>query len=138
LLIVALAHVLHVLDYPFLRDKPEYALIGFTVGVMVVLAVAVLGPVCAAEVLEQRTREELSRRATLLERQNEQLEDFAHAASHDLREPLRHLVLYSDLLEQSFPERRGDEQHAHVEQIRSAALGLETRVGSMLTQMRSS
>jgi PAS domain S-box-containing protein len=51
---------------------------------------------------EDRLREYLVE----LEKQNEELDQFAYAASHDLQEPLRKIVTFADLIEQNV----GDEQ----------------------------
>ncbi len=137
LLVASVLEALHTLDYALLRDKEDLAALGFTIGILVVLAIAVLGPTCAAEALGRRSREALTRQADLLERTNQQLEQFAHAASHDLREPLRHLVLYSDLLDESLPAEAPEESRTHVQRIREAALRLESLVRSMLAHARS-
>ena len=137
LLFACVLEALHTLDYAVLRDKADLAALGFTISILVVLAIAVLGPTCAAEALGRRSREALTRQAALLERTNQQLEEFAHAASHDLREPLRHLVLYGDLLEVCLPGEAPEECRTHVERIREAALRLEGLVRSMLAHARS-
>jgi signal transduction histidine kinase len=45
-----------------------------------------------------------------LRRSNRNLEEFAHAASHDLKEPIRKVHLFSNMLKQSFPSLDGEQQ----------------------------
>lgn len=50
--------------------------------------------------LDKANSEQLKQRTEALERSNADLERFAYTASHDLREPIRKMQLYADMLKQ--------------------------------------
>jgi light-regulated signal transduction histidine kinase (bacteriophytochrome) len=52
----------------------------------------------------KRSQAELARQAVYLARSNADLEQFAYSASHDLQEPIRTLVLYSELLSSRYKD----------------------------------
>ncbi len=52
-----------------------------------------------AELVEKKAAAELARHSELLERTNAELQHFAYAASHDLREPLRTITAYTQLVQ---------------------------------------
>jgi PAS domain S-box-containing protein len=53
----------------------------------------------AAELTERKAAAELASHSELLERTNTELQHFAYAASHDLREPLRTITAYTQLVQ---------------------------------------
>ncbi len=63
---------------------------------------------------------------------NEQLEQFAHVASHDLREPLRVIVCFTDLLEKEYGNKLDDTAHQYMEINRQAARKMEAMVADLL------
>ncbi|MBC7283767.1 ATP-binding protein [Hoeflea sp.] len=80
--------------------------------------------------IQERTRE-LQGKAEALERMNASLSQYAHFASHDLQEPLRKIVSFSELaIEQ---DTTGDaEQKLYLEKINSSARRARTLVRSIL------
>lgn len=70
--------------------------------------------------VRQRTRE--------LERANTALRQFAATAAHDLQAPLRHIALFSQLLEQEEAARLTDEGRTHLEKVRHGAQRAQTLI----------
>ena len=75
-----LAMGIHDLDFPFLRDKPQFATLGFSVALLVVFAISITAP---AAVLERVTEE----RKKMDELNQFQRRFFANV-THELRTPL--------------------------------------------------
>jgi len=68
---------------------------------------------------EQKRNEEDLRRA------NQDLEQFAHSASHDLQEPLRMVSIYSELLKREFGSRLGATGDKYIRYTIEGALRME-------------
>jgi signal transduction histidine kinase len=83
--------------------------------------------------LRARMRQyEIRSRQEALLRANADLEQFAHSASHDLREPLRSIGIYSELLSRNYAnllDRRGDE---FLGLIHSAAKRMDALLSDLL------
>jgi PAS domain S-box-containing protein len=85
------------------------------------------------DIHEQKMAEELLRdneeqleflvkkRTEELERSNEDLQQFAHVASHDLKEPIRKIKIFSDLLENEIKPQLTDKTQLYLSKIQSAA-----------------
>lgn len=63
---------------------------------------------------------------------NEQLEQFAYVASHDLREPLRIVVSFSDLLQKEYGKLMNEEGAGYLDIIRQASMKMEAMVADLL------
>jgi signal transduction histidine kinase len=75
-----MAYGIHNLDYPFLRDKPQFALGAFSVALLVIFAVSITAP---ATVLERVTQER-----TKIDELNQFQRRFFANVTHELRTPL--------------------------------------------------
>ena len=89
----------------------------------------------------QRTQEYLETAETLrqlnveLERSNQELQDFAHVASHDLQEPLRKIQAFGNLLEEEYGPALGDGK-AYLDRMRIAASRMQRLINDLLTFAR--
>ncbi|SDR32401.1 sensor histidine kinase [Natronobacterium texcoconense] len=71
-----------------------------------------------------------------LEQSNEQLEQFAYAVSHDLREPLRMVTSYLQLLEQQYGDELDEDADEFIEFAVDGAERMEKMIEGILTYSR--
>lgn len=88
----------------------------------------------SAEELEQKVRE----RTAELEAANEQLKQFAYAASHDLQEPLRKIHFFSDRLKQSLGNQLPVGDRAMFDRMENAAQRMRTLIDDLLNYSHTS
>ena len=67
-----------------------------------------------------------------LEASNQDLEDFAYVASHDLQEPLRKIRAFSDRLATKAADRLTEQENEYLIRIQSAALRMNTLISDLL------
>ena len=89
-----------------------------------------------AEEARRRAEEDLARNAAELARSNQELEQFAYVASHDLQEPLRKIQAFSDLLAVAGGAALGPEGADYLHRIRGAAGRMRTLIQDLLTLSR--
>jgi signal transduction histidine kinase len=75
--------------------------------------------------------EELAEANALLKRSNENLEQFAYVASHDLQEPLRKIQQFGDLLKTRLAGVN-DEERSYLERMQSAAARMSVLIRDLL------
>lgn len=87
----------------------------------------------------ERYRRRADRYVHGLERSNRDLQDFAHAASHDLQEPLRKIRIYLDRLVETLDPAVLDERTArYLDRLPAAAERMQTRIDDLLQLARLS
>jgi len=84
--------------------------------------------------VEQRT-EVLRQLNTELQRSNQELQDFAYVASHDLQEPLRKIQAFGNLLEEEHGHALGDGK-VYLDRMRNAAARMRILIEDLLTFSR--
>jgi len=80
----------------------------------------------------KRLQRELEASIAELKRSNASLEQFAHAASHDLQEPLRKIVVFTDKLMAEQGENLDDASFGYLERIRTAGKRMHRLIQDLL------
>ena len=83
-----------------------------------------------AKQVKERTTE-LENKNKELERSNANLEEFAHAASHDLKEPIRKIHFFTDHLKDQLTERLTEEERLTFKRIEKAS----QRMGALIDDL---
>lgn len=89
------------------------------------------------EVETRKTAEQRERDAgEELRRSNQELEQFAYVASHDLQEPLRKIQAFGDRLAQKFDAQLGEQGQQYLERITSSASRMRNLINDLLSFSR--
>lgn len=94
----------------------------------------------ARDVLEGKVRErtaELETTAEQLQRSNDELQRFAYIASHDLQEPLRKIVSFSNLLVEEIGDSLGDDAALYVDRVTDASRRMQRLIEDLLAYSRA-
>jgi PAS domain S-box-containing protein len=87
------------------------------------------------EELQRRVHERTAELETLnmeLKRSNANLEEFAYAASHDMKEPIRKILYFSDRLKQELGDQLNTAQRRHFDRMEGAARRMGTLIDDLL------
>jgi PAS domain S-box-containing protein len=82
------------------------------------------------------TEQELARYAENLKQSNEELEQFAYIASHDLQAPLRNVVSFTQLLEQHYGNQMDDRGREFMDFIVQSGQQMQTLIKDLLAFSR--
>jgi signal transduction histidine kinase len=89
--------------------------------------------------LRARMRQyEIRSRQEALIQANADLEQFAHSASHDLKEPIRSISIYSDLLERNYGSVLDERGREFLAFIQSAVARMDALLGDLLSYAHAS
>lgn len=80
--------------------------------------------------------EELAARAQALTQSNQELEQFAYVASHDLQEPLRAVISYTDLLAEEYQGQLDSEADEYIHFITDGAIRMKQLIQDLLSFSR--
>jgi PAS domain S-box-containing protein len=86
----------------------------------------------------KKAESDLLRYMKALERSNQELDDFAYIASHDLKEPLRGLLANTAFLQEDYQDKLGAEGLKRLERLRHLSLRMEQLVSDLLAYSRIS
>lgn len=84
------------------------------------------------KVLSQTLEQQVAARTKELHRSNEDLQQFAHVASHDLKEPVRKVETFLNLLQQHLGDSLDDKAKRYIDKIHSAASRMNTMIEGVL------
>jgi light-regulated signal transduction histidine kinase (bacteriophytochrome) len=95
-------------------------------------------PALAARAEElERANADLAATSARLERSNEELQRFATVASHDLREPLRVVSGFAELLARRFGDQLGPDGNRFVEAITGGVARMDEMISDLLAYARA-
>jgi signal transduction histidine kinase len=83
-----------------------------------------------------RTEQQLRAIATRLEASNRELQDFAYIASHDLQEPLRKIMAFSNRLALKYGDVLDETGHDYLQRVQHAARRMQVLIEDLLTLSR--
>ena len=99
---------------------------------------AAAAPALAQRAAElERANAELAETTARLERSNEELQRFATVASHDLREPLRVVSGFADLLARRHGDQLGTDGNRFVEAITTGVARMDEMISDLLAYARA-
>jgi PAS domain S-box-containing protein len=86
----------------------------------------------------KQVQEELLASAQRLERSNQELQSFAHIASHDLQEPLRKVQLFSSRIEEKYADLIDSDGKEYIQRMQNAVQRMQAMINDLLKYARLS
>jgi len=124
-----------VIDYRIIKDD-RVRYVSLTVKPHAILNIDILGAVL--DVTDRKESEyQLKQFNAELKRSNEDLEQFAYVASHDLQEPLRKIRAFGDRLSVKFSDLLGGQGADYILRMQSAASRMQTLIEDLLSFSRA-
>jgi len=89
-------------------------------------------------VVRNRAEQQMLEFAEKLEQRNQDLQEFAHIASHDLQEPLRKVMSFGDRLKNKYAEALDDQGKDYLERMQNASRRMQNLIEGLLMFSRVS
>lgn len=126
------------LEFPAQRRDNSHFPVELTASVIYNLANEMTGRMASfLDITERKQAEEGIRRyAKELERSNEELEQFAYVASHDLQEPLRKVKSFTELLAKHYAGQLDDRADKYIRYVIDGAERMHLLINDLLTYSR--
>jgi signal transduction histidine kinase len=115
-------------------DWPSEALFAFSATINVVAGAVLIWWLSS---VAEDWQGEANAQAARLSRANEALEQYASSAAHDLKAPVRHVLLYGELLEEALAQGDVAAARRHAKSVRDSAMVLPGIIDGMLDYSRS-
>lgn len=90
----------------------------------------------AVRTLNRTLERRVAERTADLEERNKELQHFAYIASHDLREPLRKIRAFGDLLQEEADQTLSDEAAFYIDRMRTSAFRMDNLLSDLLAFSR--
>ena len=125
-----------------ISQNEDYSIIVHTnrrdeIGILYKGFTSMLKQIHAKELAQAQTAKQIRHYVKELERNNQELAEFNYAASHDLREPLRTLISYCELLKEDIGDQLNESAQEDIEFIVNAANRMNTLILDLLQLSRA-
>jgi signal transduction histidine kinase len=98
-----------------------------------ILLLKIVGEIFVNALERKRAEERLKTYAAELERSNQELQNFAYIASHDLQEPLRKIQLFGSRLKSRHGQSFNEQGRDYLDRVMNAATRMQTLIKGLLT-----
>lgn len=110
-----------------IKGKVIYDAHGTPVGLL-----GVIQDITEQKLFSEQLSRQVNERTLELQRSNEDLQQFAHVASHDLKEPVRKIKLFAGRLEHELGDKLPEKGRIFIEKVQAAANRMATMIDGVL------